>query len=111
VKLIIQDEDKTSFQNPYIFVVARLVNANTSKPANRYDSGLTGSICSSLHNLRVSNEDCGVFAFGGLFAKAPGVYKLCFTLFEMRLGEGGGLGQTEFLAQTYSNSFEGNSSN
>jgi hypothetical protein len=110
VKLIIQDEDKASLRNPYKFVVARLVDASTLKPANRYDSGLAGSICSSLHNIRVSDEDCGVFVFGELIAKASGVYKLCFTLYEMRLGESGGLGQTVFLAQTYSNRFEGNSS-
>lgn len=105
VKLI-QEADKIHFQSPYLFVVARLVDASTLKPANKCDSGLSGSNCSSLHCFSVSGEECNAFVFGELIAKTPGNYRLCFTLFD---GRHEGPARTVHLAQTYSDSFEGDS--
>ena len=52
------------------------------------DTPLVGSLVSSLHRLKDSdNNDGGFFVFGDISVKIEGVFRLKFTLFEILAGQ------------------------
>lgn len=66
-----------------------LWNGIESKPAStNTNAALAGTLVSSLHRLKDSdNSDGGFFVFGDLSIKMEGLFRLQFNLFEMRKSE------------------------
>ncbi|KAH8554800.1 velvet factor-domain-containing protein [Umbelopsis sp. PMI_123] len=85
-------ETMTCLQSPYYFMTARLVTPDSrlGQPmlCDNEEDVLTGSVVSSLHRLKdIDNQDAGFFVFGDLAIKIPGVFKIHFSLFEIRSGQ------------------------
>ena len=88
-------------QNPYYFVCCSLINEDPTKPPrNKGDTGLSGTLVSSLHRLKDLDNtgkamievkylikligiDGGFFVFGDLSVKVEGVFRLSFSLYEL----------------------------
>ena len=75
-------------QSPYYFMCCCLLDPLNDAPAPIAPlTALTGTLVSSLHQLKdVNSSDGGFFVFGNLFVKVEGDFRLKFTLFEMRNG-------------------------
>ena len=73
-------------QNPYFFMCCVLVNAKDDRPCTTPASDcLSGTIVSSLYRLKdVDNQDGGFFVFGDISLRMEGVFRLKFSLFEVR---------------------------
>ncbi len=62
-----------------------LINADETSNKEIPHNSLFGTLVSSLHKLKdTNNNDGGFFVFGDLSVKMEGEYKLYFTLFEMK---------------------------
>ncbi|KAI8069991.1 velvet factor-domain-containing protein [Gongronella butleri] len=82
------EDTKKYLQSPFYFVVANLVSAAEPDklllPTQEY---LSGTTVSSLYRLRdIDNQDGGFYIFGDLSVKKQGIFKLHFSLFEIRDG-------------------------
>ncbi|KAK9762961.1 hypothetical protein K7432_010782 [Basidiobolus ranarum] len=81
--------DKTTFlYNPYYFMYASLMLADSDEEMHLLHDGktrsTTGSLVSSLYHLKdVNNSDGGFFVFPDLSVRMEGRYRLKFTLFEI----------------------------
>ncbi|KAG2219797.1 hypothetical protein INT45_001129 [Circinella minor] len=77
-------ETQDFLQNPYFFMGASLVRAESSDKNNTCLSGLAGQTVSSMYKLKdYDNNDGGFFVFGDLSVRIEGRYRLRFTLFEI----------------------------
>lgn len=75
-------------ENPYYFLFATLINADTAEEIHLLRDGKTRSTCgtvvSSLYHLKdLDNSDAGFFVFPDLSVRLEGTYRLKFTLFEL----------------------------
>ncbi|PIG89634.1 nuclear division Rft1 protein [Aspergillus arachidicola] len=75
-------------QSPYYFMCCSLLDPLNDVPVPVPPSTpLTGTLVSSLHRLKdEDNSEGGFFVFGDLSVKIEGIFRLKFTLFEMRKG-------------------------
>lgn len=74
-------------QSPYYFMCCSLYHATEDHPvhSNQPSTALAGTLVSSLHRLKdTDNTDGGFFVFGDLSIKVEGDFRLQFTLFEMQ---------------------------
>ncbi|KAI9806612.1 MAG: hypothetical protein M1825_006069 [Sarcosagium campestre] len=88
IQLRIKDDSDPSqnyLQSPYYFMCCNLYDVNAERPAAEApNTGLAGTLVSSLHRLKdIDNNDGGFFVFGDLSVKIEGEFRLCFTLFEI----------------------------
>lgn len=78
------DPAQIYLQSPYYFMACTLIKGSDDEPDPNPNSML-GTLVSSLHKLRdLNNEDGGFFIFGDLSIKIEGVFRLQFTLFQMK---------------------------
>ncbi|KAI6380914.1 hypothetical protein MCOR25_001440 [Pyricularia grisea] len=78
------DPAQIYLQSPYYFMACTLIKGSDDDPDPNPNSML-GTLVSSLHKLRdLNNEDGGFFIFGDLSIKIEGVFRLQFTLFQMK---------------------------
>lgn len=100
VEYLINDNDaqKTWLHSPYWFCTVDVQPVNSHEPL-RPDT-ITGTLTSSLHKVKLHDSksaklvrsgsyreqdaDHGFFVFGDVYLKYPGIYRLRFTVFEMR---------------------------
>jgi hypothetical protein len=76
-------------QSPYLFMVASLHNTGPDEPHENVDKALIGTLTSSLHRLKASdNRDGGFFIFGDMSVMIQGRFKLRFALYEMQENSG-----------------------
>ncbi|CAG8561674.1 7898_t:CDS:2, partial [Cetraspora pellucida] len=81
--------EKSSFlQNPYFFMYASLMAADTNEELHLLRDGktrsTTGSVVSSLYHLKdIDNSDAGFFVFPDLSVRMEGTYRLKLSLFEI----------------------------
>jgi hypothetical protein len=80
------DPRQQYLQSPYLFISVSLINGDTLEP---HEGGgaqsLTGSLVSSLHRLKdTNNKDGGFFIFGDISVKVTGEFRLRFSLFEFQ---------------------------
>jgi hypothetical protein len=70
---------------PYFFMSCALVKPDGEKP-DPPQNALLGTLVSSLHKLKdTNNNDGGFFVFGDLSVKVEGHYRLQFNLFQMNV--------------------------
>ncbi|KAK9366320.1 velvet factor, partial [Lipomyces kononenkoae] len=104
VQLTVSDGDphREWLQSPFFFMCANLYDAANDTPIARPPSEtLAGTLVSSLHRVRDSNDrEGGYFVFGDLSIKLEGQFRLQFNLFEMLDGA-----QVEFITSTISDVF------
>jgi hypothetical protein len=80
-----QDHSQQWLQSPYLFMVASLHNANPDAQHENAGKALIGTLTSSLHRLKASdNRDGGFFIFGDVSVMIQGRFKLRFSLYEMQ---------------------------
>jgi Velvet factor len=111
-------------------MTCHLVSVDSEEMARTADGrfGLTGTICSSLHKLKDTNSngkseslgtiraadksavDCGFFVFGDLSGKVPGIHRLYFRLWDMRINDQFPRGRAYFLKSILSDPFKSKSS-
>lgn len=73
---------------PYFFMSCSLVGENDGIPQGTLGAALAGTLVSSLHRLKDSdNNDGAFFVFGDLSVKLEGTFRLQFNLYEMRQAE------------------------
>ncbi|KAL0094767.1 hypothetical protein J3Q64DRAFT_1078602 [Phycomyces blakesleeanus] len=80
-------DDPTLLYNPYLFVYATLTDQKTETDLDFMNGNRTtaGQMVQSLHKLKdVDNKDGGFFVFADISVRLEGLYKLKFTLFEMK---------------------------
>ncbi|ORX88658.1 hypothetical protein K493DRAFT_185910, partial [Basidiobolus meristosporus CBS 931.73] len=80
--------DRTFLYNPYYFMYASLMLADSDDEMHLLQDGktrsTTGSLVSSLYHLKdEDNSDGGFFVFPDLSVRMEGKYRLKFTLFEI----------------------------
>ncbi|KAG4442650.1 hypothetical protein IFR05_001835 [Cadophora sp. M221] len=83
------DSSQNFLQSPYFFMSCSLLpesdNGNPSSAAGNLGATLAGTLVSSLHRLKdTDNFDGAFFVFGDLSVKHEGRFRLQFTLYEMR---------------------------
>ncbi|EXJ95257.1 hypothetical protein A1O1_00377 [Capronia coronata CBS 617.96] len=86
VELFLRDGDQSRsyLHSPYWFCTSEIEAVNNE--ALESDT-LSGALTSSLHKVKMhDSRDHGFFVFGDLYVKYPGVFRLKFTVFEMRQG-------------------------
>lgn len=70
---------------PYFFVSCNLVGSGEGTTPVSVGASLTGTLVSSLHRLKdTDNQDGAFFVFGDLSVKVEGRFRLQFSLHEMR---------------------------
>ncbi|KAF2434621.1 hypothetical protein EJ08DRAFT_657346 [Tothia fuscella] len=73
-------------QSPYLFVTCALIKSDSMEPVKTGEDGkqaLTGSLVSSLHRLKdTNNQDGGFFVFGDVSVRVTGRHRLHFSLFD-----------------------------
>lgn len=76
--------DQQFLQNPYLFVCATLYKSEKDEPFDASaNASLAGTLVSSLHRLKdTNNKDGGFFVFGDISVKVQGTFRLYFTLYE-----------------------------
>jgi len=81
------DPAQNYLQSPYYFVSSSLLDGDENRPQAEKEevkSALAGTLVSSLHRLKdTDNNDGGFFVFGDLSVKIEGFFKLQFTLYEV----------------------------
>ncbi|TVY85505.1 Spore development regulator RYP2 [Lachnellula suecica] len=82
------DPGQNYLQSPYFFMSCNLIgdsNDATGLPAGPLGTALAGTLVSSLHRLKdTDNSDGAFFVFGDLSIKIEGSFRLQFNLYEMR---------------------------
>lgn len=84
------DPHQKFLQNPYLILVAKLIPKQSEDPDEQRrlepkGSDLAGTVVSSLYNLKdTNNSQGGFFVFGDLSVKKEGIFRLEFTLFELK---------------------------
>ncbi|KAK4187207.1 velvet factor-domain-containing protein [Podospora australis] len=86
------DPHQKFLQNPYLILVAKLVpsskQSDDPEEQRRLEpkgSDLAGTVVSSLYNLKdTNNSQGGFFVFGDLSVKKEGIFRIEFTLFELK---------------------------
>jgi hypothetical protein len=77
-----------ALKGPYFFVSCSLISDDETRSRSEKDEikhGLAGTLVSSLHRLKdTDNTDGGFFVFGDLSVKLEGIFRLQFTLYEVR---------------------------
>jgi hypothetical protein len=75
-----------SLSGPYFFMSVSLVGrSDGSVPQGTLGTALAGTLVSSLHRLKdTDNNDGAFFVFGDLSVKVEGSFRLQFNLYEMR---------------------------
>jgi hypothetical protein len=77
-----------TLKGPYFFVSCSLLDDDETRSQADKDEikhGLAGTLVSSLHRLKdTDNTDGGFFVFGDLSVKVEGTFRLQFTLYEVR---------------------------
>ncbi|KAJ4295220.1 hypothetical protein N0V90_007231 [Kalmusia sp. IMI 367209] len=71
-------------QSPYLFMVTNLWKLDQDEPWHgRSEKSLCGTLCSSLHRLKdTNNKTGGFFVFGDISVKTAGNFRLHFSLFD-----------------------------
>ncbi|TQS38655.1 hypothetical protein Golomagni_00836 [Golovinomyces magnicellulatus] len=79
------DPKQTFLQSPYIFMSCSLIGPNDhNQPPGTLGASLTGTVVSSLHRLKdTDNQDGGFFVWGDLSVKIEGHFRFRFVLFEI----------------------------
>ncbi|KAI1003109.1 hypothetical protein K3495_g5094 [Podosphaera aphanis] len=79
------DPRQTYLQSPYIFMICTLIGQNDhNQPPGTLGASLTGTVVSSLHRLKdTDNQDGGFFVWGDLSVKVEGNYRFRFVLAEI----------------------------
>ncbi|KAI6245498.1 Spore development regulator RYP2 [Erysiphe necator] len=79
------DPKQTFLQSPYIFMSCSLIGPNDhNQPPGTLGASLTGTVVSSLHRLKdTDNQDGGFFVWGDLSVKIEGHFRFRFILFEI----------------------------
>jgi len=79
---------RLALKGPYFFVSCSLLDDDETRPQAAKDEikhGLAGTLVSSLHRLKdTDNTDGGFFVFGDLSVRVEGTFRLQFTLYEVR---------------------------
>lgn len=72
------------YPGPYYFMSCSLVKGSSDDNTELPPNALVGTLVSSLHRLKDSdNADGGFFVFGDLSVKREGTFRLMFTLYKM----------------------------
>lgn len=82
-----KDPHQNFLHSPYYFMTCRLIAADdhSEEPSSK---SLLGTLVSSLHRLRDSdNQDGGFFVFGDLSVREEGTFRLMFSLFDLNRAE------------------------
>ncbi|EFX01338.1 developmental regulator [Grosmannia clavigera kw1407] len=75
-------------QSPYYFMSCSLLKGDETSSKDPLPSYLIGTVVSSLHRLKdTDNQDGGFFVFGDLSCKVEGKFRLLFTLYQMQKTE------------------------
>jgi hypothetical protein len=76
---------------------ASLIDVRNDEPARKCPQDALGGTCvSSLHRLKdIDNRDGGFFIFADMLARVEGMFRLKFSLYEIRGAQGGSLGVPE----------------
>lgn len=79
------DPKQSFLQSPYIFMSCTLIGPNDhNQPPGTLGASLTGTVVSSLHRLKdTDNQDGGFFVWGDLSVKLEGHFRFRFILFEI----------------------------
>ena len=84
LKLPRTDPRQQFLQSPYLFMKVSLLKPDVDEQLHG-DQSLLGSLVSSLHRLKdPKGEDGGFFVFGDISIKVQGVFRLRFSLFDLR---------------------------
>jgi hypothetical protein len=79
---------RLTLEGPYFFVSCSLLDDDETRSQAEKDEikhGLAGTLVSSLHRLKdTDNTDGGFFVFGDLSVRVEGTFRLQFTLYEVR---------------------------
>ncbi|KAF4624734.1 hypothetical protein G7Y89_g13435 [Cudoniella acicularis] len=80
------DPNQNYLQSPYFFMSCSLVGPSEGTlPQGPLGTALAGTLVSSLHRLKdTDNSDGAFFVFGDLSIKLEGTFRLQFNLYEMR---------------------------
>ncbi|KAE8451549.1 hypothetical protein EG329_003622 [Mollisiaceae sp. DMI_Dod_QoI] len=83
------DPHQNFLQSPYFFLSCSLVNDLVAPlPVGTLGTALAGTLVSSLHRLKdTNNSDGAFFVFGDLSVKVEGVFRLQFNLYQMQGAE------------------------
>jgi len=102
------DPNRFYLHSPYLFMTCHLINGDNEQTALTQDGrcGLTGTVASSLHRLKdIDNRDAGFFVFGDVSGKVPGMHRLHFRLWDLRIDEQFPRGRAFFLKSVLSEPF------
>ncbi|KAF2020747.1 hypothetical protein BU24DRAFT_7915 [Aaosphaeria arxii CBS 175.79] len=78
------DPPRHYLQSPYLFMCASLWEAERDQAYDTATSSLSGSLVSSLHRLKdTDNKDGAFFVFGDISVKVQGNFRLHFSLFDL----------------------------
>ncbi|EON69060.1 hypothetical protein W97_08373 [Coniosporium apollinis CBS 100218] len=89
-------------QSPYLFMCASLYQHPGEQPKSEDNKDLVGTLASSLHRLKDTNDTDGAFfVFGDISVKSVGFHRLQFSLYEMRRDTG----EVVFLQSIVSDTF------
>ncbi|KAK3692300.1 velvet factor-domain-containing protein [Podospora appendiculata] len=87
-----KDPNMNFLHSPYLMMTARLVRANDGgSPEDQpvpdpKPHDLLGAIASSIHNIKdADNSQAGFFVFGDLSSRKEGIFRLEFTLFDIKI--------------------------
>ncbi|KAF8866823.1 hypothetical protein BDZ45DRAFT_174061 [Acephala macrosclerotiorum] len=82
------DPHRNYLQSPYFFLSCSLVSVSGNHPAGTLGTALAGTLVSSLHRLKdTNNSDGAFFIFGDLSVKIEGSFCLQFNLYQMQSQE------------------------
>ncbi|CAK7216714.1 hypothetical protein SEUCBS140593_002964 [Sporothrix eucalyptigena] len=80
-----KDPMQNFLQSPYYFMSCSLLKGDEAAAKEPLPSYLIGTVVSSLHRLKdTDNQDGGFFVFGDLSCKVEGKFRLLFTLYQMQ---------------------------
>ncbi|KAL1898189.1 hypothetical protein Sste5346_003595 [Sporothrix stenoceras] len=80
-----KDPMQNFLQSPYYFMSCSLLKGDEASSKEPLPSYLIGTVVSSLHRLKdTDNQDGGFFVFGDLSCKVEGKFRLLFTLYQMQ---------------------------
>ncbi|KIH92564.1 developmental regulator [Sporothrix brasiliensis 5110] len=80
-----KDPMQNFLQSPYYFMSCSLLKGDETSSKEPLPSYLIGTVVSSLHRLKdTDNQDGGFFVFGDLSCKVEGKFRLLFTLYQMQ---------------------------
>lgn len=80
------DPSQHFLQSPYLFMCTSLYKPDKDEAwEGNGNKSLAGSLVSSLHRLKdTNNKDGGFFVFGDISVKVQGTFRLHFSLFDLR---------------------------